>query len=91
MTSTISCPFCRPPRLRHGGMKIAFLATDLCPEHLEMSGIPQFEADHPLVDGERPCTDTCGCISGDDAFRFLEDPEGFEHGRRARPQEAPDA
>lgn len=73
----IPCPFCQPPKAPRGGMKIAFLATDLCPTHLAESGIPQFEAAHPLIDGERPCNDTCGCISGKDADRLLNDPEGY--------------
>ena len=67
----MECPFCHPPRAPLGGMKIAFLATDLCPEHLEKSGIPAFERTHPLVDGVRECTATCGCCSLEDLDRRL--------------------
>lgn len=57
----MKCPFCAPPPAPGGGMQIAFLATDLCDEHLTTSGIPEFEASHPIVDGGRPCNATCGC------------------------------
>jgi hypothetical protein len=68
----IPCPFCNPPKAPPGGMKIAFLPTDLCPEHLEMSGIPEYERRHPIVDGDRPCNEGCGCVSAEEAFRFLD-------------------
>lgn len=60
------CPFCDPPAAPHGGMAIHFLATDLCPDHLEQSGIVEYERRHPLVGNERPCNDSCGCVSLDD-------------------------
>jgi hypothetical protein len=53
-------------------MKIAFLATDLCPAHLEISGIPEYERRHPIVGTERPCNATCGCITLDELRRRLE-------------------
>lgn len=70
----IPCPFCSPPPAPHGGMKVAFLATDLCPEHLATSGIPEFERRHPLVGDERPCTATCGCITLEELDAMLDRP-----------------
>jgi hypothetical protein len=61
--NAIPCPFCSPPTAPRGGMKIALLATDLCAEHLEMSGIPEYERRHPLVGNTRSCNDSCGCFS----------------------------
>jgi len=41
--------------------KYALDPADLCPRHLEMSGIPAYERSHP--DGV--CTETCGCMTLD--------------------------
>lgn len=60
----MSCPFCPPaPNPPKGAtISVVFSRSDLCAEHLEMSGIPSFETTHPLVGSERPCHATCGCV-----------------------------
>jgi hypothetical protein len=63
-----ACPLC--PR-RVG--KTAFALADLCAEHLALHGPPirAYEAAHPLVDGERRCTATCGCLTHDELLARL--------------------
>lgn len=61
------CVFCHPP----GPGKHAFSRDTLCPPHLVLSGIPAYEASHPLVDGSRPCTPTCGCTTLEEMTRRL--------------------
>jgi hypothetical protein len=44
--------------------------ADLCPKHLNMTGIPEYLATHP--NGE--CSETCGCVSLDEMMRQVECP-----------------
>ena len=59
----MGCPFCNMPPVADGEiLKVEFVQSDLCEAHDEMSGIAEFLRRHPLVDGDYPCTPTCGCI-----------------------------
>lgn len=53
--------------------KTTFALADLCAGHRAVIEPPirAYEAAHPLVDGERRCTATCGCLTHDELLACL--------------------